>query len=58
MQWFNTFNFAYLQVIYNHIDYVSHYFRKYGHCTLMTSFPYYYLLKPISRDNLRWRKLS
>ena len=28
MQWFNTFNFAYLQVIYNHIDYVSHYFRK------------------------------
>ena len=21
-------NFAYLQVIYNHIDYVSHYFRK------------------------------
>ena len=28
MQWFNTFNFAYLQVIYNHTDYVSHYFRK------------------------------
>ena len=35
---------------------------KYGHCTLMTSFPYYneiiiFLLTPISRD-LRWRKLS
>ena len=35
---------------------------KYGHCTLMTSFPYYneiiiFLLTAISRD-LRWRKLS
>ena len=27
-QWFTTFNFAYLQVIFNHIDHVSHYFRK------------------------------
>ena len=52
-------NFAYLQVIYNHIDYVSHYFRKiwaivrWWHNFHIIIF----LLKPISRD-LRWRKLS